>query len=68
MAKLSSFPSGPVESGDYFIGSTQKGKTKKITMSSVIASTKDAINTLDNFAVDIQITDIHLAGIETHYL
>lgn len=51
MAKLSSFPSGPVESGDYFIGSTQKGKTKKITMSSVIASTKDAINTLDNFAV-----------------
>ena len=51
MAKLSSFPSGPVESGDYFIGSTQKGKTKKITMASVIASTKDAINTLDNFGV-----------------
>lgn len=51
MAKLSSFPSGPVGSGDYFIGSTQKGKTKKITMASVIASTKDAINTLDNFSV-----------------
>lgn len=52
MAKLSDYPSGPVESGDYFIGATQKGKTKRITMSSVVALTKDAINTLDNFAVD----------------
>jgi len=51
MAKLGDYPSGPVESGDYFIGATQKGKTKRITMSSVIALTKDAINTLDNFAV-----------------
>jgi len=52
MAKLSDYPSGPVESGDYFIGATQKGKTKRITMSSVVALTKDAINTLDNFAVN----------------
>lgn len=51
MAKLNSFPSGPVESGDYFIGATSKGKTKRITMSSVIAQTKDSVNTLDNFAV-----------------
>ena len=51
MAKLGDYPSGPVESGDYFIGATQKGKTKRITMSSVVALTKDAINTLDNFAV-----------------
>lgn len=51
MAKLGDYPSGPVESGDYFIGATQKGKTKRITMSSVIVLTKDAINTLDNFAV-----------------
>lgn len=51
MAKLSSFPSGSVESGDYFIGSTQSGRTKKITMSSVIASTQNAINTLNNFSV-----------------
>ncbi len=52
MAKLSSFPSGPVESGGYFLGVDAKGKTKRITMSSVVALTKDAINTLDNFAVD----------------
>ncbi len=52
MAKLGDYPSGPVESGDYFIGATQKGKTKRITMSSVVALTKDAINTLDNFAID----------------
>jgi len=52
MAKLSDYPSGSVESGDYFIGATQKGKTKRITMSSVVALTKDAINTLDNFAVN----------------
>ena len=52
MAKLSSFPSGSIGSGDYFIGATQKGTTKKITMSSVIAFTESAINTLDNFAVD----------------
>ena len=51
MAKLSSFPLDSVESGDYFIGATQKGKTKRITMSSVVGLTKDAINTLDNFAV-----------------
>ena len=51
MAKLSSFPLDSVESGDYFIGATQKGTTKKITMYSVIASVEDAINTLDNFAV-----------------
>lgn len=51
MAKLNSFPSGSVESGDYFIGATAKGKTKRITMSSVIAQTKDSVNTLDNFAV-----------------
>ncbi len=52
MAKLSSFPSGSIGSGDYFIGATQKGTTKKITMSSVVAFTESAINTLDNFAVD----------------
>ncbi len=51
MAKLGDYPSGPVESGDYFIGATQKGKTKRITMSSVVVLTKDAINTLDDFAV-----------------
>ena len=48
MAKLGNYPSGPVESGDYFIGATQKGKTKRITMSSVVALTKDSINTLGN--------------------
>ena len=32
MAKLSSFPSGAVASGDHFLGVTPKGKTKKITM------------------------------------
>ena len=52
MAQINNYPSGPVESGDYFIGATQKGKTKRITMSSVIALTKEAINTLDNFAID----------------
>lgn len=52
MAQINDYPSGPVESGDYFIGATQKGKTKRITMSSVIALTKEAINTLDNFAID----------------
>lgn len=52
MAKLSDYPSGPVESGDYFIGSTQQGKTKRITMSSVVALTKDSVNTLDNFTVN----------------
>ena len=51
MAKLNSFPLDSVESGDYFIGATQKGTTKKITMHSVIASVEDAINTLDDFAV-----------------
>jgi len=51
MAKLSSFPSGAVASGDHFLGVTPKGKTKKITMASVVAATKDSINTLDNFAV-----------------
>jgi hypothetical protein len=52
MAKINDYPAGSVESGDYFIGATQKGKTKRITMSSVIALTKEAINTLDNFAID----------------
>jgi hypothetical protein len=52
MAKLNSYPSGSVGSGDYFIGATQTGTTKKITMSSVVAFTESAINTLDNFAVD----------------
>jgi BMFP domain-containing protein YqiC len=52
MAKLGDYPSGTVGTGDYFIGATQKGTTKKITMSSVITLTKDAINTLDNFAVN----------------
>jgi hypothetical protein len=51
MAKLGNYPSGAVESGDYFIGATQKGKTKRITMSSVVALAKESINTLDNFAV-----------------
>ena len=51
MAKLSSFPSGAVASGDHFLGVTPKGKTKKITMASVVAAAKDSINTLDNFAV-----------------
>jgi len=51
MARLDNYPSGAVESGDYFIGATQKGKTKRITMSSVVALAKESINTLDNFAV-----------------
>lgn len=52
MAKINDYPAGPVESGDYFIGATQKGKTKRITMSSVVALTKEALNTLDNFTID----------------
>ena len=51
MAKINDYPSGSVESGDYFIGATRTGKTKKITMSSVVALTKESINTLDNFSV-----------------
>jgi hypothetical protein len=51
MAKINDYPAGSVESGDYFIGATQKGKTKRITMSSVVALTKDSVNTLDNFGV-----------------
>lgn len=51
MAKINDYPSGSVESGDYFIGATRTGKTKKITMSSVVALTKESINTLDNFGV-----------------
>ena len=51
MAKINDYPAGSVESGDYFIGATQKGKTKRITMSSVVALTKESINTLDNFGI-----------------
>ena len=51
MAKINDYPSGSVESGDYFIGATRTGKTKKITMSSVVALAKESINTLDNFSV-----------------
>ena len=51
MAKINDYPSGSVESGEYFIGATRTGKTKKITMSSVVALTKESINTLDNFSV-----------------
>jgi hypothetical protein len=51
MAKINNYPSGPVGSGDYFIGSAKNGQTKRITMSSVVALTKESINTLDNFSV-----------------
>lgn len=52
MAKITNFPSSAAQPGDFVIGSSPTGSSKKMSVGSIAALIKDSINTLNNFAVN----------------
>ena len=51
MAKISNFPSSAAQPGDFVIGSSPTGRSKKMSIGSIATLVRDSINTLSNFAV-----------------
>jgi hypothetical protein len=52
MAKITNFPSSAAQPGDFVIGSSPTGSSKKMSVGSIAALIRDSINTLNNFAVN----------------
>lgn len=52
MAKITNFPSSAAQPGDFVIGSSPAGSSKKMSVGSIAALIRDSINTLNNFAVN----------------
>jgi hypothetical protein len=51
MAKISNFPSSAAQPGDFVIGSSPVGRSKKMSIGSIATLVRDSINTLSNFSV-----------------
>lgn len=51
MAKITNFPSSAAQPGDFVIGSSPTGRSKKMSVGSIASLVRDSINTLNNFAV-----------------
>jgi len=51
MAKISNFPSSAAQPGDFVIGSSPSGRSKKMSIGSIATLVRDSINTLNNFSV-----------------
>ena len=51
MAKITNFPSSAAQPGDFVIGSSPSGRSKKMSVGSIASLVRDSINTLNNFAV-----------------
>ena len=51
MAKISNFPSSAAQPGDFVIGSSPSGRSKKMSIGSIATLVRDSISTLSNFSV-----------------
>lgn len=51
MAKISNFPSSAAQPGDFVIGSSPTGRSKKMSIGSIATLVRDSINTLSNLSV-----------------
>ena len=51
MAKITNFPSSAAQPGDFVIGTSPTGRSKKMSVGSIASLVRDSINTLNNFAV-----------------
>ena len=51
MAKITNFPSSAAQPGDFVIGSSPSGRSKKMSVGSIASLVRDSINTLNNFSV-----------------
>lgn len=51
MAKITNFPSSAAQPGDFVIGSSPTGRSKKMSVGSIASLVRDSISTLNNFAV-----------------
>ena len=51
MARITNFPSSAAQPGDFVIGSSPTGRSKKMSVGSIASLVRDSINTLNNFSV-----------------
>lgn len=51
MARITNFPSSAAQPGDFVIGSSPTGSSKKMSVGSIASLVRDSINTLNNFSV-----------------